>query len=98
MWFNYSLVEALANVVLFVPLGFVSSLAFLSKHVRQVASFGMLVYGCIELGQLLFIHERIASLSDIVMNTSGALLGAIVAAGICKWEASRLMATGLPKA
>lgn len=79
-WFNYKFVEAAANVDLFLPLGFVSRLAFPEKRWWQIAAFGLLVSGCIELGQLLFLHDRFASPSDIVTNTSGAVIGALLAA------------------
>ena len=78
-WFNYQFVEAAANVVLFVPVGFVSHFAFPEKRWWQIAAFGMLVSGCIELGQLLFLHDRFASPSDIVTNTSGAVTGVLLA-------------------
>ena len=79
-WFNYSFIEASANVVLFMPVGFVAALAFSSKRWWQIGGFGMLVSGCIELGQLLFLHDRFASPSDIIANTSGAVIGALLAA------------------
>ena len=79
-WFNYKFVEAAANVVLFVPVGFVSGLAFPEKHWWQIGAFGLLISGCIELGQLLFLYDRFASPSDIVTNTSGAVIGALSAA------------------
>lgn len=79
-WFTYKFVEAAANVVLFVPVGFVSALAFPEKRWWQVGAFGLLVSGCIELGQLLFLHDRFASPSDIVTNTSGAVMGGLLAA------------------
>jgi glycopeptide antibiotics resistance protein len=44
----------------------------------------MVVSGCIELGQLLFLHDRFASLSDIMTNTSGAVIGALLAAWATK--------------
>lgn len=78
-WFSYKFIEAAANVVLFVPVGFVGNLAFPEKRWWQIAAFGMLVSGCIELGQLLFLHDRFASPSDIVTNTSGAVIGALLA-------------------
>lgn len=83
-WFNYKFVEATANIVLFVPLGFVSTLAFREKHYWHIAAFGLIVSGCIELGQLLFLHHRYASPSDIVMNTSGAVIGAVLATLVTK--------------
>lgn len=78
--FNYQFVEATANVVLFVPVGFVGSLAFPEKYWWQIGAFGLLISGCIELGQLLFLHDRFASPSDIVTNTSGAVIGGLLMA------------------
>lgn len=83
-WFNYGLVEASANVVLFMPVGFVAALAFLPKRWWQIGGFGMLISGCIELGQLLFLDDRFASPSDILTNTSGAVIGALLAAWATK--------------
>ncbi|MGK3649153.1 VanZ family protein [Pseudarthrobacter enclensis] len=79
-WVNYTFVEASANVALFVPLGFVSSFAFTGTRPWQLGAFGLLVSGTIELGQLLFLHSRFASLSDVAMNTLGTILGALIAA------------------
>ncbi|TDT85953.1 VanZ like protein [Arthrobacter sp. AG258] len=78
-WFNYDFVERSANVGLFLPVGFVAALAFPNKKWWQIGAFGMLVSGCIELGQLLFLHSRFASPSDVMTNTSGAVIGALVA-------------------
>ncbi|WP_235010215.1 VanZ family protein [Arthrobacter sp. SLBN-112] len=79
-WFNYQFVEAAANVVLFVPVGFVGALAFTEKRWWQIWAFGLLISGCIELGQLLFLHNRFASPSDIMTNTAGAVIGSLLAA------------------
>lgn len=78
-WFNYDFVERSANVGLFLPVGFVGALAFPNKKWWQIGAFGMLVSGCIELGQFLFLHSRFASPSDVMTNTSGAVIGALVA-------------------
>ncbi|MDP9989347.1 hypothetical protein J2S98_004537 [Arthrobacter oryzae] len=83
-WINYSFVETTANIVLFMPVGFAAGLAFPSKRWWQIGGFGMLVSGCIELGQLLFLHDRFASPSDIMTNTSGAVIGALLAAWATK--------------
>ncbi|WP_224026860.1 VanZ family protein [Arthrobacter sp. NicSoilC5] len=79
-WVNYNFVEASANIALFIPLGFVAALAFPSKRWWQIGALGMLMSGCIELGQLLFLHDRFASPSDVTTNTSGAVIGALIAA------------------
>jgi glycopeptide antibiotics resistance protein len=95
-WFNYKFVEASANVALFVPLGVVASLAFAKKRWWQIGAFGLMVSGCIELGQLLFLHDRFASLQDIVTNTSGAVIGGLLAmAALKRRQARRLSAAGL---
>jgi glycopeptide antibiotics resistance protein len=89
-------VEASANIVLFIPLGFVSLLAFPEKPWWRIGAFGLLISGCMELGQLLFLHNRFASPLDLVTNTSGAVLGALLAAAaLKKLEARRLSAADL---
>ncbi|WLQ07135.1 VanZ family protein [Arthrobacter oryzae] len=75
-WVNYSFIEATANVVLFVPLGAVASLAFPRERSWQLGAFGLVVSGCMELGQQLFLHERFASPLDLVTNTIGCVIGA----------------------
>ncbi|MFE8884416.1 VanZ family protein [Pseudarthrobacter enclensis] len=93
-WFSYQFVEAAANVLLFIPVGFVSAFSFPHKRWWQIGALGLLVSGCIELGQLLFLHDRFASPTDIVTNTSGAVIGGLLAAFIFK----RLEARCLPAA
>lgn len=76
-WINYAFVEAAANVALFIPLGTVAALAFPNKRWWQAAAFGLLVSGCMELGQELFLHDRFASPLDIVTNTAGSVIGVL---------------------
>jgi glycopeptide antibiotics resistance protein len=76
-WINYTLLEAAANVALFLPVGAVASLAFPNKRHLQLAAFGLSVSGCMELGQQLFLHDRFASPSDLVTNTAGCVIGAV---------------------
>jgi hypothetical protein len=95
-WFNYQFVEATANVVLFVPVGFVSALSFPEKRWWQVGALGLLVSGCIELGQLIFLYDRFASPTDVVTNVSGTIIGALLSALAIKGlEAHRLAAMNL---
>lgn len=100
-WFNYAFVEATANVVLFVPLGCVAALAFPDKRWWQVTAFGLLVSGCIELGQELFLHDRFASPSDVVTNTAGCVIGVLAIRAIVRRlkrrQAQRQLALGLSK-
>jgi VanZ family protein len=87
-WFDYAFIEAFANILLFLPLGFVTRLAFPFKRWWQIGAFGLLVSGCVELGQLLFLHNRFASPSDIVTNTVGAVVGALLVSLIVKAKRS----------
>ena len=83
-WINYAFVEATANVLLFIPLGSVAALAFPNKRWWQVTAFGLLVSGCMELGQELFLHDRFASPSDVVTNTAGCVIGVLTIRAIAR--------------
>lgn len=78
-WFDYRLVEASANVALFVPLGLVSGLAFPRSSWWRIGGIGFLFSIGIELGQLLFLSGRFASPLDVIANTAGAVTGALLA-------------------
>jgi glycopeptide antibiotics resistance protein len=94
-WANYQFVEASANVALFIPFGAVAALAFTEKRWWKIGSFGLMVSGVIELGQLLFLHNRFASPLDLVTNTGGAVIGALLARQALKdLRARRLSAVG----
>ncbi len=95
-WFNYQFVEASANVALFIPLGAVAALAFTEKRWWKIGAFGLMASGVIELGQLLFLHNRFASPLDVVTNTGGAVIGAVLAlTALKKLQARRMSAVGL---
>jgi len=100
-WINYAFVEETANVVLFIPLGSVAALAFSTKQWWQVAAFGMLVSGCMELGQQLFLHDRFASPSDVVTNTAGGVIGVLAMGAIIRHlkrrQARRQLTMSLPE-
>ncbi|XAS66660.1 VanZ family protein [Micrococcaceae bacterium Sec5.7] len=75
LWFNYGFVEAAANVMLFVPVGFTAAMAFPKIRSWKIAALSLFTSACVELGQLLFLHDRVASPLDIVTNTAGAVIG-----------------------
>lgn len=78
-WINYAFVEASANVVLFIPLGIAATLAFPRRKWWQTAALGLLASACMELGQLLFLSSRFASIVDVITNTAGCVTGALLA-------------------
>ncbi|MEV7136348.1 VanZ family protein [Arthrobacter sp. NPDC093128] len=100
-WVDYTLLEASANVALFLPVGAVASLAFPEKRIFRLAAFGLLVSGCMELGQQLFLHDRFASPSDLVTNSAGCVIGALAARvgvrELKRREAQRQLALSLSK-
>ncbi|WP_228379532.1 VanZ family protein [Pseudarthrobacter enclensis] len=95
-WFHYQFAEATANVALFIPFGFVSALSFPENRCWQIIALGFLVSNFIELGQLLFLHDRFASPLDLATNTAGAAAGAWLAfLAIKRLEARDLAAADL---
>jgi VanZ family protein len=99
VWFNYTFVEAAANVVLFVPVGIVATLAFPGNRWWRNAALGLVVSGCMELGQQLFLSSRVASPLDLVTNTAGGALGIGLAQAVLRVlkrrQAQRLPELGL---
>jgi VanZ family protein len=76
---GYGFVEFASNVVLFIPLGFIASLVLPRRGWWLVLLLGPLFSGAIELAQRLFLPERFATVSDILANSIGAIVGAIAA-------------------
>lgn len=75
---DYALIEAGANVVLFIPLGLLLALHLRPGFAWVAIAVGALTSCLIELGQLLFLSARFATLEDVAANTGGAALGALV--------------------
>ena len=76
------LVEAVANVVMFVPFGVLVPLVA-GWRPGVVVGVGAAFSAAIELSQLVFFPERVATVQDVVMNTLGAALGV---AGLVLWR------------
>lgn len=75
--------DVIANVLLFLPLG--AGLALAGLPWRRALLAGALVSLGIETVQLLAIPGRYATLSDVLTNTTGAALGAALAAHRRAW-------------
>jgi len=72
---NYYLVEFLANVAFFVPIGALLT-ALLPRRLCWAALVGSALFSlAIELGQLLFLPGRYASLGDVSANSIGGAIG-----------------------
>jgi VanZ family protein len=88
-WFGYDAIESSANVVFFVPLGLLVVLLAGARWWWAGAAAGLLVSCVIETGQALFLPARYASLDDVVTNTLGAVVGALVGVVALGWAARR---------
>ncbi len=77
-WVNYSSIEWISNVVMFVPFGFLLFFVLPTRLRLLSVMCGFCASSFIESVQLL-MPERTSSWWDIVANTLGALLGALVA-------------------
>lgn len=77
-WVTFDLVQNLANVAMFVPLGLLGSLA-LRRHNYLVVVYAAAASGLIEFVQLVLLPHRVSSLQDVLANTVGASLGLLLA-------------------
>lgn len=71
--------EFLANVALFVPIGLLLPFAWSRLRLWHVVVIGVLLSGLIETVQGL-MPSRFPTISDVIANTLGALIGGILAA------------------
>ena len=72
-------VEALANIVMFVPFGILVPLA-MRRPAWTAVPLGAGFSTAIELSQLAFFPERVPTPQDVVMNTLGAAAGVVALA------------------
>ena len=78
-WFGYNKLEFSANVLMFVPLGFLLALA-LSRRAAWVALLLVPAFSVsIELVQAVALSARFATPMDVLANTAGGYIGALVA-------------------
>lgn len=78
--------EFLANVALFVPIGLLLPIAWSRLRLWQVVLLGALLSGLIESVQGL-MPSRFPTISDVMANTLGTLIGgAIVVAFLAWWR------------
>ena len=81
-WISRSMVEFAANIALFVPLSLLGSVLLDRWGWKFWLLAGLAASGAIELGQLLFLGGRSATVVDVVANTLGAVAGAVVAGAL----------------
>jgi glycopeptide antibiotics resistance protein len=79
VWVNYELLEFTANIALFLPLGLLGVVLVGVDRWWLTVVAGFLLSSVIELSQLLFLPSRFPTLYDVLANTTGAVLGALLA-------------------
>ena len=77
-WFRYSTIEFGANIVLFIPVGVFIVVLAGARRWWWAVLVGFAASCTIELCQLLFLSSRFATLNDVIANTSGAVVGALL--------------------
>ena len=77
-WVSFTCVEVLLNMVLIAPLTFLGSMAWPRIRWQEWTAYVFVGSSVVELLQGLFLSGRSASFSDVVANTAGALLGAVL--------------------
>jgi glycopeptide antibiotics resistance protein len=86
-WVGYSLVEFVANTVVFLPLGLLVVLLIGRRHWLVAIAAGLLASCWIELAQGIWIGDRVADARDIASNTIGTALGVAIAL-LVTWPAA----------
>ena len=77
-WVRYDLVEFTANIALFVPVGLFVMIMAGARGWWLAVLVGFAASCTIELGQLIFLPDRFATRSDVLANTLGAAVGAVL--------------------
>ena len=78
-WLSFGLVEFVSNVIMFVPLGLLGTLARPPGGALTVVIGAVVLAGAVELLQQTVLPSRTGDLRDVVANTTGALIGVGVA-------------------
>lgn len=83
-----TVLEFLANIALFVPIGLLLPLAWPRLRLWHVVLIGALLSGLIESVQG-FMPSRFPTVSDVIANSLGALVGGVIAVLLVRIVAGR---------
>jgi glycopeptide antibiotics resistance protein len=79
---DYGFIEFFANIVFFVPVGFLLALLLPFRYWWGAIVGGALLSACVETAQRLFLPGRYSDLGDVVANSTGAVIGCLVAIAV----------------
>lgn len=78
-WFGYNELEFSANIAMFIPLGFLLGLALPRKIMWLALILVPAFSGAIEWTQGSFLEARVATVQDVIANTTGGWIGILIA-------------------
>lgn len=93
-WATYRRIEFGANVLFFVPLGWLLSI-LLDRSRYLVLPIGMVMTIAIEAIQGELLDQRTASIYDVLANTTGTCIGILVAAALTRRAAAPHAMSGI---
>lgn len=79
---DYGFIEFSANVVFFVPVGFLLGLLFPYRFWWLAIVGGALLSAAVETAQGLFLPGRVSSLGDVLANSTGTIIGCLAAVAV----------------
>lgn len=81
-WIQYNQLEAIANVLLYLPLGAFLVLFWPKARAWALSLIPILVSLLAEGTQRMFLPDRYATLNDVFYNALGGVLGIVISASI----------------
>ena len=87
---TYPFIESMANVALFIPVGFLLVLILGARRWWLSLLLGAALSTAIELGQHYFLSARFSTIHDVYANTTGTIVG--ILAGLLLLGSVRLVA------
>lgn len=75
---TFDVIEFVANIVMFVPFGLFLTLLLPRFQWWMTIAISAAFTLAIEVTQQIFLPERFASVSDLIANTGGGLIGALI--------------------
>lgn len=76
---DYTFIESFANVLLFVPVGFLFGLMVPLRWWPIALLLGPALSAAIELAQRYVLDERVSTVHDVIANSLGATVGVLIA-------------------
>jgi glycopeptide antibiotics resistance protein len=78
-WFGYHKLEFSANIIMFIPLGFLVTMLLSQRFWWLALVICPAMSIAIEVTQALFLSARFATVSDVISNSIGAVIGILMA-------------------